>query len=290
MDMQIYFPHLGIRLEHVGKTFSIFGFPIAYYGVVIVCGMLLALALVMHEAKRSAQDPEMYYNMGLLAILFGIIGARIYYVVFDWELYKNNLLEIFHIRNGGLAIYGGVIGGVLTVFIYAKYKKISFPMLTDTASVGLVLGHIVGRWGNFFNREAFGDYTDGLLAMQLPVSAVRQHEITPAMWEHVQTIGGVEFIQVSPTFLYESLWNVAVLAVLLVMCRKKVFDGQVFLCYLIGYGLGRLWIEGMRTDQLLLPVVGIPVSQLLSGCLVVISAAMMYLGLAKRRREKKNAG
>ena len=290
MDMQIYFPHLGIRLEHVGKTFSIFGFPIAYYGVVIVCGMLLALALVMHEAKRSGQDPEMYYNMGLLAILFGIIGARIYYVVFDWELYKNNRLEIFHIRNGGLAIYGGVIGGVLTVFIYAKYKKISFPMLTDTACVGLVLGQIVGRWGNFFNREAFGDYTDGLLAMQLPVSAVRQHEITPAMWEHVQTIGGVEFIQVSPTFLYESLWNVAVLAVLLVMCRKKVFDGQVFLCYLIGYGLGRLWIEGLRTDQLLLPVVGIPVSQLLSGCLVVISAAMMYLGLAKRRREKMNAG
>lgn len=290
MDMQIYFPHLGIRLEHVGKTFSVFGFPIAYYGVVIVCGMLLALALVMHEAKRSGQDPEMYYNMGLLAILFGIVGARIYYVVFDWELYKNNLLEIFNTRNGGLAIYGGVIGGVLTVFIYAKYKKISFPLLADTACIGLVLGQIVGRWGNFFNREAFGEYTDGLLAMQLPVSAVRQHEITPAMWEHAQTIGGVEFIQVSPTFLYESLWNAAVLAVLLVMCRKKVFDGQVFLCYLIGYGLGRLWIEGLRTDQLLLPVVGIPVSQLLSGCLVVISVILMCLCLAKRRRDKKNAG
>lgn len=290
MDMQIYFPHLGIRLEHVGKTFSVFGFPIAYYGVVIVCGMLLALALVMHEAKRSGQDPEMYYNMGLLAILFGIVGARIYYVVFDWELYKNNLLEIINTRNGGLAIYGGVIGGVLTVFIYAKYKKISFPLLADTACIGLVLGQIVGRWGNFFNREAFGEYTDGLLAMQLPVSAVRQHEITPAMWEHAQTIGGVEFIQVSPTFLYESLWNVAVLAVLLVMCRKKVFDGQVFLCYLIGYGLGRLWIEGLRTDQLLLPVVGIPVSQLLSGCLVVISVILMCLCLAKRHRAKKNAG
>lgn len=289
MDMQIYFSHLGIRLEYVGKTFSVFGFPIAYYGVVIVCGMLLALALVMHEARRSGQDPELYYNMGLLAILFGIIGARIYYVIFDWQLYKDNLLEIFNIRNGGLAIYGGVIGGVLTVLAYAKYKKISFPLLTDTACIGLILGQIVGRWGNFFNREAFGEYTDGLFAMQLPVSAVRRHEITPAMWEHVETIGGVDFIQVSPTFLYESLWNMAVLILLLVMCRKKVFDGQVFLCYLIGYGLGRLWIEGLRTDQLLLPVVGIPVSQLLSGCLVVISAILMCLGMARRRREK-NAG
>lgn len=290
MDMQIYFPHLGIRLEHVGKTFSVFGFPIAYYGVVIVGGMLLALALVMREAKRSGQDPEMYYNMGLLAILFGIVGARIYYVIFDWDLYKDNLLEIFHIRNGGLAIYGGVIGGVLTVFAYAKWKKISFPLLADTACIGLILGQIVGRWGNFFNREAFGEYTDGLLAMQIPVSAVRRNEITPAMWEHVENIGGVDFIQVSPTFLYESLWNVAVLLVLLVMCRKKAFDGQVFLCYLIGYGLGRLWIEGLRTDQLLLPVVGIPVSQLLSGCLVALSAVLMCLGLSKRRRQKTNAG
>ena len=139
----------------------------------------------------------------------------------------------------------------------------------DTASMSIVFGQIMGRWGNFFNREAFGDYTNNLFAMQLPVSAVRANEITQKMWDHVVTVNGVEYIQVHPTFLYESLWNVGVLLFLFWFRKRKKFNGEVFLMYLIGYGLGRIWIEGLRTDQLLLPVVGLPVSQLLSGCLVV---------------------
>jgi phosphatidylglycerol:prolipoprotein diacylglycerol transferase len=148
-----------------------------------------------------------------------------------------------------------------------------------------VAGQILGRWGNFFNREAFGGYTDGLLAMQLPVSAVRAHEITEAMWAHVQTIGGEQFIQVHPTFLYESLWNLGVLCFLYWYRKRKKFQGEVFLMYLLGYGLGRIWIEGLRTDQLQIGHTGIPISQLLAGVLIVFSLFMIWRGRQHVARE-----
>ena len=269
MDMEINFPNLGIYLDHVGKNISIFGFSIAYYGIVIVTGMMIAIWIAQREAKRTGQNPEQYLDLAMIGIAAGIIGARIYYVIFAWDYYKDDLLSIFNIRQGGLAIYGGIIGACIAVVIYSRKKKQNFSLLMDTASMSIVFGQIMGRWGNFFNREAFGDYTNNLFAMQLPVSAVRANEITQKMWDHVVTVNGVEYIQVHPTFLYESLWNVGVLLFLFWFRKRKKFNGEVFLMYLIGYGLGRIWIEGLRTDQLLLPVVGLPVSQLLSGCLVV---------------------
>lgn len=269
MDMEINFPNLGIYLDHVGKNISIFGFSIAYYGIVIVTGMMIAIWIAQREAKRTGQNPEQYLDLAMIGIAAGILGARIYYVIFAWDYYKDNLLNIFNIRQGGLAIYGGIIGACIAVVIYSRKKKQNFGLLMDTASMSIVFGQIMGRWGNFFNREAFGDYTNNLFAMQLPVSAVRANEITQKMWDHVVTVNGVEYIQVHPTFLYESLWNVSVLLFLFWFRKRKKFNGEVFLMYLIGYGLGRIWIEGLRTDQLLLPVVGLPVSQLLSGCLVV---------------------
>ena len=286
MDMQIYFPHLGIHLEHVGKNFSIFGFTIAYYGVVIVIGMLIAMALIMYTAKRFGENPDNYYDVSLMAILTGIVGARAYYVFFAWDMYKDDILQIFNIRNGGLAIYGGIIFGALTVFVYSRVKKKSFLHMADILILGVVFGQIMGRWGNFFNREAFGEYTDGLFAMQLPVSAVRQNEITQTMWEHAVTINGVEFIQVSPTFLYESLWNLGLLLILLFLIGRKRFDGQVFLTYVMGYGLGRVWIEGLRTDQLLVPGTTLPVSQLLSGTMVVAAV----IGLLIQNHRYRNQG
>ena len=286
MDMQIYFPHLGIHLEHVGKNFSIFGFTIAYYGVVIVIGMLIAMALIMYTAKRFGENPDNYYDVSLMAILIGIVGARAYYVFFAWDMYKDDILQIFNIRNGGLAIYGGIIFGALTVFVYSRVKKKSFLPMADILILGVVFGQIMGRWGNFFNREAFGEYTDGLFAMQLPVSAVRQNEITQTMWEHAVTINGVEFIQVSPTFLYESLWNLGLLLILLFLIGRKRFDGQVFLTYVMGYGLGRVWIEGLRTDQLLVPGTTLPVSQLLSGTMVVAAV----IGLLIQNHRYRNQG
>lgn len=286
MDMQIYFPHLGIHLEHVGKNFSIFGFTIAYYGVVIVIGMLIAMALIMYTAKRFGENPDNYYDVSLMAILIGIVGARAYYVFFAWDMYKDDILQIFNIRNGGLAIYGGIIFGALTVFVYSRVKKKSFLHMADILILGVVFGQIMGRWGNFFNREAFGEYTDGLFAMQLPVSAVRQSEITQTMWEHAVAINGVEFIQVSPTFLYESLWNLGLLLILLFLIGRKRFDGQVFLTYVMGYGLGRVWIEGLRTDQLLVPGTTLPVSQLLSGTMVVAAV----IGLLIQNHRYRNQG
>lgn len=269
MDMEINFPNLGIYLDHVGKSISIFGFSIAYYGIVIVTGMMIAIWIAQREAKRTGQNPEQYLDLAMIGIAAGILGARIYYVIFAWDYYKDDLLSIFNIRQGGLAIYGGIIGACIAVVIYSRKKKQNFGLLMDTASMSIVFGQIMGRWGNFFNREAFGDYTNNLFAMQLPVSAVRANEITQKMWDHVVTVNGVEYIQVHPTFLYESLWNVGVLLFLFWFRKRKKFNGEVFLMYLIGYGLGRIWVEGLRTDQLLLPVVGLPVSQLLSGCLVV---------------------
>lgn len=269
MDMEINFPNLGIYLDHVGKSISIFGFSIAYYGIVIVTGMMIAIWIAQREAKRTGQNPEQYLDLAMIGIAAGILGARIYYVIFAWDYYKDDLLSIFNIRQGGLAIYGGIIGACIAVVIYSRKKKQNFSLLMDTASMSIVFGQIMGRWGNFFNREAFGDYTNNLFAMQLPVSAVRANEITQKMWDHVVTVNGVEYIQVHPTFLYESLWNVGVLLFLFWFRKRKKFNGEVFLMYLIGYGLGRIWIEGLRTDQLLLPVVRLPVSQLLSGCLVV---------------------
>ena len=269
MDMEINFPNLGIYLDHVGKNISIFGFSIAYYGIVIVTGMMIAIWIAQREAKRTGQNPEQYLDLAMIGIAAGILGARIYYVIFAWDYYKDDLLSIFNIRQGGLAIYGGIIGACIAVVIYSRKKKQNFSLLMDTASMSIVFGQIMGRWGNFFNREAFGDYTNNLFAMQLPVSAVRANEITQKMWDHVVTVNGVEYIQVHPTFLYESLWNVGVLLFLFWFRKRKKFNGEVFLMYLIGYGLGRIWIEGLRTDQLLVPVVGLPVSQLLSGCLVV---------------------
>ena len=275
MDMEINFPNLGIYLDHVGKNISIFGFSIAYYGIVIVTGMMIAIWIAQREAKRTGQNPEQYLDLAMIGIAAGILGARIYYVIFAWDYYKDDLLSIFNIRQGGLAIYGGIIGACIAVVIYSRKKKQNFSLLMDTASMSIVFGQIMGRWGNFFNREAFGDYTNNLFAMQLPVSAVRANEITQKMWDHVVTVNGVEYIQVHPTFLYESLWNVGVLLFLFWFRKRKKFNGEVFLMYLIGYGLGRIWIEGLRTDSLLLvPSLGLRASQLVAAAAVVGGVAL----------------
>lgn len=162
--------------------------------------MMIAIWIAQREAKRTGQNPEQYLDLAMIGIAAGILGARIYYVIFAWDYYKDDLLSIFNIRQGGLAIYGGIIGACIAVVIYSRKKKQNFSLLMDTASMSIVFGQIMGRWGNFFNREAFGDYTNNLFAMQLPVSAVRANEITQKMWDHVVTVNGVEYIQVHPTF------------------------------------------------------------------------------------------
>ena len=278
MHYDISFPNLGIYLEYVGKSIDVFGFEIAYYGIIIGCAILIGFLIAAHEAKRTRQNPEDYLDMGIIGVIAGIVGARVYFVIFSWDMYKDNLLEIFNTRHGGLAIYGGVIGAVLAVFIMARVKRLSPFQILDTVALAILNGQMLGRWGNFFNREAFGEYTDSLFAMRLPLDAVRSGDVTERMMEHLEVIDGVSYIQVHPTFLYESLWC-AVLLILLVLYRKhKKYEGELFLLYIFGYALGRVWIEGLRTDQLLLPGIGLPVSQLLAGGIVVFAGiVLLYL-------------
>lgn len=288
MHRTIDFPNIGIHLKSVGDHITIFGFDIAFYGMIIGLGILTGLLIAAAEAKRSGQNPEDYFDLAIYAVIFSIIGARLYYVAFSWDMYKDDLLSILNIRQGGLAIYGGVIAAVITVFVFARVKKMSATLILDTAGLGLVAGQMIGRWGNFFNREAFGEYTNSFLAMRLPVDAVRGSDITELMRKNMETVKGVSYIQVHPTFLYESLWCLMVLIIMLIYRKHKKFNGEVFLVYVLGYGLGRFWIEGLRTDQLLIPKIGLPVSQILAGVLVVVSLALIiYKRIELKKVEKE---
>lgn len=271
---EIAFPNIGIYIPHLPKGITIGGFTIAFYGMIIAAGMLSGLWLACHQAQRTGQKKEVYTDFAIYAIIFSLIGARLYYVVFSWENYKDDLLQIFNTRGGGMAIYGAVIAAVLTAIIYCKVKKYNFFLLADTAVGGLVLGQIIGRYGNFFNREAFGEYTNSLFAMRLRVDQVNPANITELMKSHMTTVDGVQYIQVHPTFLYESLWNILVLVLILVFTSKKKFNGEIFLLYLVGYALGRVWIEGLRTDQLQIGSTGIAVSQVLSGAIVIVGVVV----------------
>jgi phosphatidylglycerol:prolipoprotein diacylglycerol transferase len=282
--MDIAFPHLGLYLKDVPKSFSVFGFSVAMYGVIIGLGFLVALLIISRVAKWSGQNPDDYWDLAIYIIIFSIVGARLYYVIFAWDYYKDDLLSIFNTRNGGLAIYGGVIAGFTTLFIYTRIKKKNFFLLGDTIMFGLVFGQTMGRWGNFTNREAFGEYTDNLFAMRLPVEMVRSGEITELMKAYMSD--ATNYIQVSPTFLYESLWNLCLFILMLLYFKHRKFVGENILLYLGGYGLGRAWIEALRTDQLKIPVVGLPVSQVLAICLVIFA---IVTDIIVRIRLKKKA-
>ena len=286
MDMNINFPHLHIFLSNVGKAIKIGDFSIAYYGIVIALGMLAGLGIACWKAKQTDQNPETYVDLALIAIVCSLIGARIYYVLFECEYYSKHPASIINVREGGLAIYGGVIAAIITTFVFSKVKKIPYGRLCDTAGLGLVLGQIIGRWGNFFNREAFGGYTDNLFAMQLPLSAVRSGDLTEQLLEHQVVVDGVRYIQVHPTFLYESAWNLLVLICMLIFFNKRKFEGEVFLWYLGGYGFGRFWIEQLRTDSLLLWNTQIRVSAALGMVLFVVSLVWIITMRIRLARQK----
>lgn len=278
----VRFPHLGIEIEHMVKGIDVFGFRIAFYGIIIGIGMMAGIAVAIWEAKRTKQNTDNYIDLAIYGILSAIVGCRIYFVAFEWDYYKDHLLEIFNLRKGGLAIYGGIIGAVLCVLVYSKIKKLSMWKLCDTACLGLVTGQIIGRWANFVNMEAFGGYTDNIFAMQVNVEEA--YYTTPELLSNLVTVDGVQYMQVHPTFLYESLWNVGVLILLLLYRKHKKFEGEVFGLYIAGYALGRFWIEGLRTDQLLLPGIGLPASQVLSAIIVIVVGGFIIYKRLKLRR------
>ena len=263
-DAEISFPMLGGLRINPPSYFTLFGRPIYFYGVLIGLGFLLAIVFCAKRAKRFGLKEDDVYDVAIWLIPCSILGARLYYVLFRFDYYRVHPDELFSVWNGGLAIYGGVIAGVLTVYLVCRHKKIPVPAMLDNLCYGLLIGQIIGRWGNFLNREAFGAVTDIFCRMGL-------------------TAPDGTTVYVHPTFLYERLWNLGVLLFLLWFERtgRRRFDGHCVTLYFLLYGLGRFWIEGLRTDSLYIGNTGVRVSQALSLALVIASAALL---LYMRRR------
>jgi len=266
MINQISFPDLGISFTVNRAAFHLFGMPIYWYGILIAVGLSLAVLYGMREAKRVNLSGDDLLNMILFAVPVAIICARAYYVIFSWQDYAHDLWSIFDIRGGGIAIYGAVIGICIVILCYCKVKKLSVGKVVDILAVGLLIGQAIGRWGNFINGEAFGSFTTLPWAM-----TVKQDGILIANSVH-------------PTFLYESLWN-GIGILLLLLCRRvKEFDGELFAAYLAWYGLGRVWIEGLRADSLYIG--DIRVSQLLAALTLVIGASVILIGRIRHAKIK----
>lgn len=281
----IAFPNLGIYLKNVPQGFYIGNFYVALYGIVIGIGVITGIMLAAHAAKVMKMNPDDVWDFALYAVIFSVIGARIYYVVFEWEHYKDDLVSIFKLREGGLAIYGAVIGAFITLFVYTRIKKCKAWNLGDAGVTGLILGQIIGRWGNFFNREVFGEYTDNIFAMRLPIAALRDHsDISDNIRAHI--VEGTNYIQVHPTFLYESGLNLLLLVGILLYLKHKKFDGEICLLYLGGYGIIRFFVEGIRTDQLKFAGTNIAVSQVL-GMVLFIFAVIMDIAVRIYMKKKE---
>lgn len=266
MAPDIWFPNLNIYFDNVPRHIvSIAGFDIYWYAVWIVLGIASAYFLAAFHAKRTGQNVQNYTDLLMLGVPMAFVGLRTYYLVFNWGRYAGQpvLRTIFNIRGGGLAIYGGIIGALLAGIIMARVKKVPFTTFTDTCAPSLLLGQIVGRMGNFFNREAFGGYTEGRFAMRMRLDQVRG-PLTEEILNHRIVIQSVEYVQVHPTFLYEAFFNLLLMIALILYRPHKRFNGEIILLYLFGYGVIRFFVEGLRTDQLMFFDTGLPVSQLVS--------------------------
>jgi len=252
-------------------AFSIFGIPIYWYGIIIAVGFMTAVLWAMKDSPKFGIDSENIIDLVLFAAPISVVTARLYYVIFNWSLYKDNLLDVFNTRKGGLAIYGAVIGGLITAYVFARVKKINFFALFDFGTPYLVLAQAIGRWGNFVNQEAFG--TNTTLPWGMTGDAIREN--LKAM-----NIPGVNpDLPVHPTFLYESLWDLGVFLLLMWFRKRRKLDGEVFCLYMIGYGVGRALIEGLRTDSLMLG--SLRISQVLA-----VVFAVVFTGLFIYRRRK----
>lgn len=263
---KISFPNLGIDFMVNKIAFTIFGIDIAWYAVIITFGIIVAMVVSYRNAKFMKLDTDKFMDSFFYMIIFGIIGARLYYVVFNFDLYKDDLLSIFNLREGGIAIYGAIIFGAISVYIYTKIKKEKFLNYTDCIVPALAIAQAIGRWGNFVNQEAYGYETNSLFAMTIMENG--------------------KLITVHPTFLYESFLNLIVFVVLIIFFNKfRKKEGEVTYLYAILYGIGRFFIEGMRTDSLYIGVFRI--SQIVSILFVVLGIILFICGRIKMTKTKK---
>ena len=267
---EISFPMLGDWSVNPPYSFTVFGFEIYFYGVIIAASFILAALFCARKAAEFGLTSDDLFDLVIWLIPACIIGARLYYVLFKLDYFIANPSKIFSLRDGGLAIYGGIIAGVITGIIWSRKKKIAVFAVGDLAAFGLLIGQAVGRWGNFINREAFGAETDVFCRMGL-------------------TMPGQETLYVHPTFLYESLWNLGGLIILCVLSKlgKRKYDGQFFWTYILWYGLGRAWIEGLRTDSLYIGSTDIRVSQLLAA-VSALAALCVLIANAKKAHKPED--
>ena len=263
-DAAISFPLLGNWSIDPSASFTLFGRTFYWYGVIIAVGFILAMLYCARHCRRCGIEPDTLYDFLIWMIPLAIIGARLYYVIFQWSDYRGHPIDALKIWEGGLAIYGGVIAGLLTGIIWCRKKKIPFGAMADVCAPGLLIGQCIGRWGNFMNREAHGAVTEAFLKMGLQDAA-----------------GVVTYYH--PTFLYESVWNLIGFIGLHLFSKKRKFDGEVFLLYVAWYGLGRAWIEGLRTDSLYLFSTGIRVSQLVAIVSFLAAAGILAWVLLKKK-------
>ena len=261
----ITFPNLGIDVNPSRVAFTVLGKDVYWYGIIIAVGFILAVIYAMRRAKTFGLTEDHVLDMLFFAVPAAIICARAYYCVFYWDLYKDDPISVFYIWKGGIAIYGGIIGAVVAVLIFCKVKKIPVGPMLDVGGLGLFIGQMIGRWGNFINREAYGAETDSFLKMG------------------IKTGSFVKYYH--PTFLYESLWNLVGFILLHLYSKRRKFDGECFALYVAWYGLGRAWIEGLRTDSLYLFGTGIRVSQLVA--VLSFAAAVAYI-IWKRTRKTEH--
>ncbi|MBQ1372056.1 MAG: prolipoprotein diacylglyceryl transferase [Oscillospiraceae bacterium] len=264
----ISFPGLGIDGINPPRTlpFSVFGREIYCYGVVIALGFLLGIYYLSRRARDFGTDFDRITDAFLITVPIAIVCARLYYVAFRWDVYKDDPISACYIWEGGIAIYGGVLGAILGLVIFAKFRKQKLTPYLDLLALGLPIGQSIGRWGNFFNREAYGAEIFDKFFLRMGIA---------------NTEGVMHYWH--PTFLYESIWNLVGFVLLHFLSRKRRYDGQCFLQYVAWYGLGRVWIEGLRTDSLYLPGTTLRVSQLLAGvsCGVAL-CVMLYIRLRKK--------
>ena len=266
----ISFPMFGEHFTITAPaTFQIFGLTLYWYGTIIAVGFLLAVIYVNRQSKAFGLTQDELINMLICAVPSAVVGARLYYVIFKFSIYQDNLWNIFKIRDGGLAIYGAIIGALIAVIIYCKVKKAPIGPYFDIGALGLLIGQSAGRWGNFMNREAYGGETTVFCRMGL-------------------TDASGNTIFVHPTFLYESLWNLLGLLLLHLFVKfgKRRYDGQLFAMYVAWYGFGRMLIEGLRTDSLYLFDSGLRVSQVLAG--LSVAGALAYLAINGSRPHDKS--
>ena len=282
----IFFPNLNITLRNVPRVaFSIFGLNIYLYAVTIVIGIVAAYFLGIWWVKKSGQKVADYTDLLLIGVPMAIIGLRLYFIIFNWSNYsgQNFFRVFFNFRGGGLAIYGGIIGAALAGVIVSRWKKIPFATMADTGAPSMLLGQVIGRWGNFFNREAFGGYTDGLFAMAIRADQIGG-PVTEEIRENVVYAHGAYYFQVHPTFFYELFLNAILMVALIIYRPRKRFNGEILLMYFFGYGVIRFFVEGFRTDQMMLFNTNIPLNQVTAVLFAVVSGALIVAGHVKARK------